>query len=91
MIQLKNENVQEKKVDVVEEPTDTSDTLSVSTPVPPPVENLPKVKVCNNLKKFSLLTSKLYILMLIFNALNAAFHNKGDLAPLDGLIPKIAE
>ena len=53
MIQLKNENVQEKKVDVVEEPTDTSDTLSVSTPVPPPVENLPKVKVCNNLKKLA--------------------------------------
>lgn len=53
MIQLKNENVQEKKADVVEEPTDTSDTLSVSTPLPPTVENLPKVKVCNNLKKLA--------------------------------------
>ena len=53
MIQLKNENVQDKKVDVVEEPTDTSDTVSVSTPLPPPMENLPKVKVCNNLKKLA--------------------------------------
>ena len=53
MIQLKNENVQDKKVDVVEEPTDTSDTVSVSTPAPPVLENLPKVKVCNNLKKLS--------------------------------------
>ena len=41
MIQLKNENVQDKKVDVVEEPTDTSDTVSVSTPLPPSMENLP--------------------------------------------------
>ena len=53
MIQLKNENVQDKKVDVVKEPTDTSDTVSVSTPAPPSVENLPKVKVCNNLKKLA--------------------------------------
>lgn len=52
MIQLKNENVQEKKVDLVQVSVDTSDTLSVSTPVPP-VENLPKVKVCNNLKKLA--------------------------------------
>jgi hypothetical protein len=49
MIQLKNENVQEKNVDVVQESTDTSDTLSV----PPTVENLPKVKVCKNLKKLA--------------------------------------
>jgi hypothetical protein len=53
MIQLKNENVQEKKVDLTHESADTSDTLSVSTPVPPTVENLPKVKVCNNLKKLA--------------------------------------
>lgn len=57
MIQLKNnENVQEKKIDVVvEEPTDTSDSVSVtpSLSVPPPAENLPKVKVCHNLKKLA--------------------------------------
>ena len=53
MIQLKNENVQEKKVDLTHESADTSDTLSVSTPLPPTVENLPKVKVCNNLKKLA--------------------------------------
>jgi len=52
MIQLKNENVQEKKIDVVEEPTGTSDTLSKSFSAPH-VENLPKVKVCNNLKKLA--------------------------------------
>jgi|UniRef100_A0A6C0IRJ3 hypothetical protein len=53
MIQLKNENVQEKKVELVQESADTSDALSVSTPAPPPVENLPKVKVCHNLKKLA--------------------------------------
>lgn len=53
MIQLKNENVQENKVDLVQESADISDTLSVSTPAPPIVENLPKVKVCNNLKKLA--------------------------------------
>jgi len=53
MIQLKNENVQEKKAELTHELADTSDTLSVSTPVPPTVENLPKVKVCNNLKKLA--------------------------------------
>lgn len=52
MIQLKNENVQEKKVDLVQESTDASDTLSVSTPAPS-MENLPKVKVCHNLKKLA--------------------------------------
>ena len=53
MIKLKNENVQEKKVELVQESADTSDALSVSTPAPPPVENLPKVKVCHNLKKLA--------------------------------------
>ena len=53
MIQLKNENVTEKTVEVVEESADLSDSLSVSTPLPPPAENLPKVKICHNLKKLA--------------------------------------
>ena len=50
MIQLKNENVQEMKTSV-EEHVDNSDAVSVS--VPPCMDNLPKVKVGNNLKKLS--------------------------------------
>jgi hypothetical protein len=53
MIQLKNENVQEKKVDLTQESVDTSDTLSVTSHAPPLVDNLPKVKVCHNLKKLA--------------------------------------
>ena len=53
MIQLKNENVTEKTVEVVEESADLSDSLSVSTPLPPLTENLPKVKICHNLKKLA--------------------------------------
>jgi hypothetical protein len=52
MIQLKNENVQENKPGV-EEALDTSDNMSVSTPVPTMSDNLPKVKVCKNLKKLA--------------------------------------
>jgi hypothetical protein len=52
MIQLKNENVQEKNANLSHESAVMPDTLSVSTTIPH-VENLPNVKVCNNLKKLA--------------------------------------
>jgi hypothetical protein len=53
MIQLKKEILQDKTLDTVVEQVDNSDTLSVSTPEPPLTDNLPKVKVCKNLKKLA--------------------------------------
>ena len=52
MIQLKNENVQEKNANLSHESAVMPDTLSVSTTIPH-VENLPNVKVCHNLKKLA--------------------------------------